>query len=195
MSTTFKRPLLFALALCVAPAALVAAAETSPPSSEAAGAAGLILHNRSVFGGVRTILTLAAEMMPEETYDFRPTEDVRTFGEIVGHVADSQYAFCSVVRGEEGPAREAPDPRSRAAMLSALEEAFAYCGAAYDGLTETSATETVTFQGGPTPRLGVLTVNQIHTIEHYGNLVTYLRMNGIVPPTSDPEVMKQLLER
>lgn len=182
---------LFALAL--APTLVVAADEASTTAAEPT-TSPLLAHSRSVFDGVSTILTLSAEMMPEASYDFRPSEDVRSFGEILAHVVDAQYAFCTIARGEEDPERERPDPGSKESVQATLAEAFAYCGTAYDGLTEASAEEMVTFQGGPTPRLGVLNVNQIHNIEHYGNLVTYLRMNDIVPPTSDPEVMKRLMD-
>jgi hypothetical protein len=73
-----------------------------------------------------------------------------------------------------------------------LKEAFAYCNAAYDGMTDASATQTVKLMGSDMPRLGVLTVNQMHTMEHYGNLVTYMRMKNLVPPTSDAAFMQQM---
>jgi len=80
---------------------------------------------------------------------------------------------------------------SKADLVAALKEACAYCDKAYDSMTDASATEVVKSMGHDMPKLGVLTVNVVHTVEHYGNLVTYLRMKNIVPPTSDPEFMKQ----
>ena len=147
---------------------------------------------RSTFGGVKTILLLAAEIMPEEHYGFRPIDSVRTFGQIVGHIADSQYGFCSRVVGEKNPQLNIEKTKtSKADLTAALKDAFAYCDRAYGGLTDVTGAEVVKFMGDK-PKLGVLNVNNIHTIEHYGNLVTYMRMKGFVPPTSDAEVMKQL---
>ena len=79
-------------------------------------------------------------------------------------------------------------------MIVALKEACAYCDRAYAAMTDRSATETVKLMGQDMPKLGGLTVNNIHTIEHYGNLVTYLRMKNIVPPTSDREFMQQMMK-
>ncbi|MEK6373885.1 MAG: DinB family protein [Acidobacteriota bacterium] len=156
----------------------------------------LTTHNKHVYGGVQMILLRAAEKMPEVNYDFRPTDAVRSFGQIVGHVADSQYAFCSAALGAKNPAPKIENSKtSKADLIAALKDAFAHCDKAYDGLTDASGTQMVKFMGGDSPKLGVLSVNQIHTIEHYGNLVTYLRMKNIVPPTSEPAFMQQLQKK
>ena len=123
--------------------------------------------------------------MHEENYNFRPTDAVRSFGQVVGHVADSQYMFCSIVLGEKNPAPNIEQTKtSKADLIAALKAAFAYCDKSYDGMTDASATQIVKL-GADTPKLGVLTVNNIHSVEHYGNLVAYMRMKNIVPPTSD----------
>jgi uncharacterized damage-inducible protein DinB len=145
---------------------------------------------------VKTILLRSAETMPEENYSFKPTDAVRSFGQIVGHVADSQYTFCSVVLGEKRPALKIePTKTSKADLIAALKDAFAYCDKAYDGMTDAAAAEMVKLMGGDSPRLGALTTNSLHTIEHYGNLVTYLRMKNIVPPTSEPAFMQEMMKR
>ena len=157
----------------------------------AAAANALSTHHRSLSSGIERILVSAAEKMPQENYGFKPTDGVRTFAQIVGHVADSQYAFCSAVLGEKPPRLEIEKTKiAKADLIASLKEAFAYCRKASDGMTDTSAAQPVKFMGGQRPRLGVLTVNNTHTIEHYGNLVTYMRMKNVVPPTSDPEFMK-----
>jgi uncharacterized damage-inducible protein DinB len=139
-----------------------------------------------------TLLRLA-EQMPEENYGFKPNEGVRSFGQILGHVAEAQYFFCSIVLGEKSPAPKIEQSKtSKADLIAALKDAFAYCDKAYDGMTDASATQMVKFMGRDMPKLGVLANNMVHTSEHYGNLVTYGRMKGIVPPTSDPEFMQQL---
>ena len=143
-------------------------------------------HNKFTYGFVKEILVRTAEKMPEEKYGFRPAESVRTFGQIIGHVADAQYHFCSAVLGQKPAALNNEKKTSKAELIAALKDAFAYCDKAYDGMTDASGAQTLKFFGRDTPRHGVLSVNQTHTIEHYGNLVTYLRMNDIVPPTSEP---------
>jgi uncharacterized damage-inducible protein DinB len=134
--------------------------------------------------------------MPEENYSFKPTEAVRSFGQIVGHVADSQYTFCSGVLGEKRPALKIEETKSsKTDLIAALKDAFAYCDKAYDGLTDVSATETVKLMGRDAPKLGALTTNSLHTVEHYGNLVTYMRMKNIVPPSSEPEFMQEMMKQ
>jgi uncharacterized damage-inducible protein DinB len=159
-----------------APAA-VALAQDNPLSA----------YNKGVYAGVKNILLRSAEKVPEENYNFKPTDAVRSFGQVVGHVADAQYIFCSIVLGEKNPAPKIEQTRtSKADLIAALKDAFAYCDKAYDSMTDASAAQMVTLFGGDTPKLGVLTVNNIHTVEHYGNLVTYMRLKNIVPPTSEP---------
>lgn len=188
---TFLRTFL----ICLLAPATVALAQGNPPTTAAAAAPQnnpLIAHNKSLYGGIKEILRRSAEKMPEESYGFKPTAAVRSYGQIIGHVADSQYAFCSSVLGEKKPAPKVEQTKtSKADLIAALKDAFAYCDRAYDGLTDASAVQEVMFMGGERPKLGVLTMNNLHTIEHYGNLITYMRMKNIVPPTSDPEFMPQ----
>jgi uncharacterized damage-inducible protein DinB len=148
--------------------------------------------NKYMYGQVKVILLRSADKMPEENYGFKPTDAVRSYGQIVAHVADSQYAFCSVALGEKNPAPKIEESKtSKADLTAALKAAFTYCDKAYDGMTDASATQAMKLFGSDTPKLGVLVVNNTHTIEHYGNLATYLRLKNIVPPTSDPGSMPQ----
>lgn len=175
--------------ICLLAPTAVALAQGNPPTATATPQNNpLAAHNKSLFGGIKTILLRSAEKMPEENYSFKPTDVVRSYGQIIGHVADSQYAFCCVVLGEKKPAPKIEQTKtSKADLIAALKDAFAYCDKAYDSMTDASAVQMVKFQGGDKPKLGVLTTNNIHTIEHYGNLITYMRMKNIVPPTSEPE--------
>ncbi len=177
--------------------ATVAPAQENPPKAAAAPPVNpLSTHNKMIYGGVKAILLRSAEKMPEENYGFKPTDVVRSFGQIVGHVADAQYIFCSVVRGEKNPALKIEQTKtSKADLVAALKDAFAYCDKAYDGMTDASAAQMVNLHGGDTPKLGALATNNVHTIEHYGNLITYLRMKNIVPPTSEPEFMQQMMKK
>ena len=173
-------------------AVVTANAFASDATTRAAQNDPLSAFNKHVYGGVKAILLRSAEKMPEENYAFKPTDGIRSYGQIIGHVADAQYLFCSTVLGEKNPAPKIEQTKtSKADLIGALKDAFAYCDRAYDGLTDASATQMVTFFGGDTPKLGVLNTNAMHSIEHYGNLVTYMRMKNIVPPTSEPGFMAE----
>jgi uncharacterized damage-inducible protein DinB len=150
----------------------------------------IIAYNKDMYDGMKMILLRAAEKMPEEYYNFRPTEAVRTYGQILGHIADAQYLFCALVLGEKNPAQRIEKTKTtKAELIAALKEAFAYGDRAYAAMTDESAVQTVKLFGQDTPKFGVLCVNGTHTISHYGNLVTYLRMKNIVPPTSEAGVI------
>ena len=130
----------------------------------------------------------AAEQMPEPEYAFKPDPAVRSFGQILGHVADANYLFCSVALGEKNPSPGIEKTKTtKADLTSALHGAFAYCGRAYDALTDAAANETVKAFGGERNKLGVLWFNASHNLEHYGNLVVYIRMKAMVPPSSEPK--------
>ena len=152
--------------------------------------------HRSTYGGLKKLILRSAELMPEEAYGFKPVEAVRTFGQIIGHIADAQYTFCSIALTEKNPAPKIEKNKSsKADLIASLKESFIYCDKSYDGMTDQAATELVRMMGGDTPKFNVLTVNIAHSTEHYGNLVTYLRMKDIVPPTSDPAFMKSITEK
>ena len=173
-------------------AIIVGTAFASDAASSATQSNVLSAYNKTIYAGVKNILLRSAEKMPEETYSFKPTDAVRSYGQILGHVADAQYLFCSSVLGEKNPALKIEQTKtSKADLIAALKDAFSYCDKAYDDMTDASATQMVTLFGGDTPKLGVLNVNNVHTIEHYGNLVTYMRMKNIVPPTSEPGFMAE----
>ena len=131
----------------------------------------------------------SADQMPEADYAFKPTESVRTFGQILAHVAGANYEFCSAAKGEKSPFGEdhfEKTATTKAAIVKALQESASYCDGAYAALTDASAAESVSmpFGMGKSPRVRALLMNVGHLQEHYGNLVTYLRIKGIVPPSS-----------
>ena len=129
-------------------------------------------------------LLKAADRMPAADYDFKPTPDVRTFGQLIAHIADGQYEFCGPAKGESVNKDVEKTAKTKAAVVTALKESFAYCDAAYSKMTAATAAQMVTSFGGQMTRLGVMDFNTAHTMEHYGNLVTYMRLKGIVPPSS-----------
>jgi uncharacterized damage-inducible protein DinB len=126
----------------------------------------------------------SAELMPEELFSYRPSDEVRTFGEILGHVANAQYMFCGAVTGGASQPPEDFEKRTtKAGIMEALEMGFAACEEAY-AMDDGMAVGEIQFFGNPNTRLGVLAFNVSHNFEHYGNLVVYFRANGMVPPSS-----------
>jgi len=133
-----------------------------------------------------TNITATGEMLDEELFSFRPTEEVRSMGELLAHIAGAQYLFCSAAAGQDNPNSEDFEETrtTKAAIAEALEGAFAYCEGVYGHMTDAAGGEMVTFFGTPMAKSGVLAFNSAHNYEHYGNLVTYMRLNGITPPSS-----------
>ena len=137
---------------------------------------------------VTTWIERAAEKMPEEESAFKPDPAVRSFGPILGHIADANYLFCSTTLGEKNPSPGIEKTKTtKTDLTSALHDAFAYCGRAYDALTDAAANETIKAFGQERNKLGVLWFNASHNLEHYGNLVVYIRMKAMVPPSSEPK--------
>jgi len=145
---------------------------------------------RSSWNGVKRNIKESAELMPEENYNFKPTADVRSFGEILAHVAGASYEFCSSAKNEKSPFAEdafEKTAKTKAAIVKATNEAIAYCDGAFAALTDATAGEMVrqAFGGsGQTQRVSSLIGQVGHDNEHYGNLVTYFRLKNLVPPSS-----------
>ena len=144
---------------------------------------------RTAWEGAKRNLTRSAELMPEKDFGFRPVDTVRTFGQILAHVAGANYVFCSAAKGEKSPHAEADFEKTattRAQIIKALNDSIAYCDTAYAALDDTRAAETVelAFGTGKGARALPLMQNTGHLQEHYGNLVTYFRVKGMVPPSS-----------
>ena len=163
------------LALSICPAPLFAQGSSDPLSKS----------TKMFFGMVKNNVLKSAEEMPEANYSFKPTADVRSFGELIGHIADAQYEFCGPVNadGTKSPEVE-QNKKTKADLLQALKDGFAYCDKAYDSMTDAKGTEMMDMFGRKMPKLMALEINIAHMDEHYGNIVTYLRIKGLVPPSS-----------
>ena len=142
----------------------------------------------------RSFVSLA-DAMPAEQYGFKPTngefKDARTFGEQVKHVACSNFGFFNQIEKKEPPYRcgtGGPNPaKTKAELMAYLRESFAYAGSVLRTMTQANALEPAGGPyGGKSTRLGLATLAVWHASDHYGQLVVYLRMNGIVPPASRP---------
>jgi len=157
-------------------AAATLAAQTNP----------IVTTSKTFYAQIKDNVLRTAEKVPEDVYSFRPTPEVRTFGQLIAHEADGQYELC-------GPAAAKPvvkdvekNVTGKTALIAALKESFAYCDAVYAHMTDADAATMVTLFGQKVTKIGVMDLNTSHTNEHYGNLVTYMRLKGIVPPSSEP---------
>jgi uncharacterized damage-inducible protein DinB len=165
--------------MCVALAVATTAAAQNPVSDAL----------RNSWNGSKRNIRESAEQMPEEHYGFKPSPDVRTFGQILAHVAGASYVFCASAKDEKSPFTEdyfEKNATTKAAIVKATNDAIAYCDGAYASVTDATAGRMVTapFGSGQVARVSPL-IGQIgHDNEHYGNLVTYFRIKGMVPPSS-----------
>lgn len=144
-------------------------------------------YARSVQAQLRRNVEKAAEKMPEESYAFKPSHDVRSFAELLGHIANAEYNFCASVAGEPNPNKTniEKDKKAKAEIVEALKGAFAYCEKVYAGFSDDKIGEMAKMGNAERNKMGILNFNNAHTNEHYGNLVTYMRIRGFVPPSSE----------
>jgi uncharacterized damage-inducible protein DinB len=146
---------------------------------------------RTAWTEAKTNVRASADVMPEAKYGFKPVDSVRSYGALLAHIAGAAYEFCAAAKGEKPPYSEAEFEKSattKAAIVKALEGSIAYCDEVFKGLDDAKAGQMVTgaFGGPQAARAAALMGNTGHFQEHYGNLVTYLRINGLVPPSSAP---------
>jgi uncharacterized damage-inducible protein DinB len=174
---------------------LVVPAAAQMSQSQPSTANPLSAWLRDAYTRNRNNIVRSAEKMPEENYGMRPgpQEEVRTFGQQVGHIADYNYLWCSQAKGEKNPnaGNNLEKLSSKAEFLKALNDAFAYCDSAYGSLTDASGMESIdiTQESGRQTRslrMALLILNYGHNNEIYGNIVTYLRIKSIVPSSSEP---------
>jgi uncharacterized damage-inducible protein DinB len=151
------------------------------------GASNPLVESSKVFySNAKQDILGSAEKMPDDKYAFKPTDTVRTYGQLLAHVADGQYEFCGAAAGNHDEKGIEKAAKTKADIVAALKTAFAYCDAIWAGMTDAKAMEMIPAFGGiKITRLSMLDFNVSHTMEHYGNLVTYMRIQGIVPPSSE----------
>jgi hypothetical protein len=149
---------------------------------------------RLMYTTIKTNLLKMAEKMPDENYTFKPVPEIETFGRRVAHIADANYRTCAGLNGERKTLGAAAKT-AKADLVAALKESFATCDGVFDSLTDATAVEMVNGIIGspPTPpgqtrtRLSTMWNVVRHSNELYGYMAVYLRLNGVVPPTSAPD--------
>jgi uncharacterized damage-inducible protein DinB len=149
----------------------------------------------SLVGRVERALVRTADAMPEDKFSYAPTSEgfkgVRTFGEMVKHVAGSNYGMAAAILQEKIPAEVEntfDSLKSKAEIMNLLKDSYAYLHKALSSVNEKNETELIKSPDSekPLPKLEVADLALSHNWQHYGQLVEYLRMNGIIPPASRP---------
>jgi uncharacterized damage-inducible protein DinB len=164
-------------------AAAQAPAAPRPPQTFAA-------YLQGQYATLKRNLSGSAEKMPAEHFGFRPVPEVMTYGELINHIVETQYAYCSVAKGGANPAagKDFKKVADKAAIIQVVKDSFAYCDDAFAELSEAKALEMITAGAAPNQRqlarANQMTQLIVHGNEHYGNLITYMRIKGIVPPSS-----------
>ncbi len=165
------------VAISMAAIACACAVEAQTPTS-------LATEAKQAYNAVKNNILKSAEKMADENYAFKPTPEIRSFAEVLDHVADSQMRTCAAVAGDQKTV-SATGKTSKADVTAALNEAFAECDKAYDSLTDANVSESIKTGRGQRSRLGALAGNTAHDNEQYGIMTVYMRLKGVIPPSSD----------
>lgn len=145
---------------------------------------------KAQFAGIKSNVIRTADKVSEDLYEFKPTPDVRSLGQLIAHIADGNFGICGAGSGMKPPVsgvEKSTGGKGKAALQKALAASFEFCESAWASLDATKVGETVKTFLGVQPRFSVMQFNTSHVWEHYGNLVTYMRLKGIVPPSSEPQ--------
>ncbi len=178
---------MFAATLLVLLTADVSAQTPRPPQTMA-------MFLQGQYATLKRNLTGAAEKMPAEHFSFRPTPEVRTYSELFAHTIDTQIFFCNLVKGGTNPIAGKNLEKTvtdKAGVVQMVKDGFAYCDDVFASLSDEKLATMIVVGTAPNTRQTAsgtqLTMVVVHGNEHYGNIVTYMRMKGIVPPSSAPQ--------
>jgi uncharacterized damage-inducible protein DinB len=193
MMNRMRSIMIAASAACAIQAlAAAASAQTSDGGFDKALSPSLAATAKAMHATIRRDLAEAADALPPADFSFKPTREVRSFAQLVGHVAFANFFFCSQAKGAPMPTTtNFEGVAEKAVLVKALNDALAYCDAVYQSTTDADFNQPVTINGFPgmnpkttTSRGAVLMFNTTHNNEHYGNLIVYLRLKGKVPPST-----------
>jgi DinB superfamily len=181
-------------ALAILSTALVAHSQAADPHADHAGAPAQAPKTFTAaadvqrsYAGLKANILKAADKMPAESYSYRPTPEVRTFARVVNHVTEAQLHSCGTLN-ETAPATLAkvpPETADKATIVAALQASFAECDKAYAALGDTNLLQTFTLGPSTRPRISFAWANVSHDNEQYATLALYMRLKGLVPPSSE----------
>jgi uncharacterized damage-inducible protein DinB len=165
--------------------ALLGAAPVHPVAPSAPSA---LAADREIWTMLMRWVSAAAEQVPDSSYSYRPAPTVRTFGQLIAHIAGSQDMFCAQALGDKASDSDVIEKTTtgKAALVAALKASIEHCQKAYAMSDADAMKRTVKVFVGERSALWALLYNTVHDGEHYGNIVTYMRMLGMVPPSSQP---------
>ena len=164
--------------------ALLAALLAFPLGAQSAPLPSARASAHELWQATDAYIVRAAEQVPESRYGYKPTPDVRSFGEVILHVAAAHRLLCGIVLGETE--KDLGKPTAKADLVAVLAASIQYCEGAY-AISDADAMKPATVFDQPRTRLHALMVNAWHDNEHYGNIATYMRLMGMVPPSSQPK--------
>lgn len=162
--------------------AVPAMAQTTPARNVA------VSTSKDIWSMMTNNIIKSAEQMPEADYAYRPVATVRTFGQLIGHVAGAQYMFCAAALADapRGEGDIEKTVTTKAGLVAAIKASTEYCNKAY-AQTDAASRGRIKLFNQDRTRLYALMLNGAHNSEHYGNIVTYLRAKGMVPPSSQQQ--------
>jgi uncharacterized damage-inducible protein DinB len=178
------------LSICLISFAMPAAAQTSDGAADQSLSMSMAATAKQMHAIIRRDLAEAADATPADEYAFKPTPQVRSFGELIGHVANANFYFCSQAKGEKSPATQNYERAAdKAAIAQGLKDSLAYCDEVFASTTDANFSQAVKVAGPggsatATTRGLVLMFNTTHQNEHYGNVIVYMRLKGHVPPST-----------
>jgi uncharacterized damage-inducible protein DinB len=176
------------LLLCLVCAPLSAAAQTTDAGFNEALSPSMASVVKNMHATIRQNLAEAAQSMPAEEYSFKVTPQVRSFAELIGHVVNANFFFCSQAKAEPPPSKENFEKvADKAALVKGINDALKYCDDVYSATTDANFSSLITMAGAAkkqASRGSVLVFNNAHNNEHYGNIVVYMRLKGHVPPST-----------
>jgi len=159
-------------------------AQSANPAPPAQTANVLSTELKQLYTIVKNNLTKLAEKMPEEHYGFKAAPEIGAFGQLIAHVAEAQTRNCTMVNGNRKEINLSAKT-AKAELVAALKESFAVCDVAFDALTDAKASDTIPMGQRQRSKFGLLSGLVSHSNEEYGYLAVYLRLKGIVPPSSE----------
>lgn len=147
----------------------------------------IVDSSKGTYAVVKDSTLRSAEKVPENLWSFQPTPEIRTWGQLVAHLADGQYEFCGAASTGKPVMKDIEkNLKSKAEIIAALKEGFAYCDAVFAKMTDAEAGQAASFFGQKMTKIAIMNFNTAHSFEHYGNMVTYMRLKNIVPASSEP---------
>ena len=175
------------LVACVLAIASAAAAQPQPPAASSQPVP-LVTEVQNIYNGIKGYITKSAAQFPEEKLTWQPTPAVRSWARLIAHISDDNNGSCAVLAGAQRPARldtedtpnSAANKMTKADLEKALADSFALCDKAFASLTDANMME----RNGNRSKIGTLIYDTSHINEHYGNIVTYMRLNNMVPPST-----------